>query len=240
MKQEILDGDRKYLSIYGIYRGKDIGQGWFNKVKAVIVVAFTFCGLVLLTTKTVMDIDDLETVYEVGHMLVTEVGFILKLCLFLNHLPILNGLEESLEEPIFNMATEKQSHLITRAIKRLKSITTFYKSAMVVSVIDLNLFPLIENQLLPVPIWAPFDLRKYRIQLYIFEVISIIITASCNTAIDCIAFALLCIAMTQIQILKENLKECAQRNPSEDYFTQERKIKRRLKLCVLHHIAILE
>nr|UTQ11397.1 odorant receptor 7 [Holotrichia oblita] len=237
---EIIHREKRMLGIFGLYSRRDDENGVFFKIRRALIAVFSTVMLICLFIKMYENRNNLLDIFETCYYFMVQAAFVIKLYIYFYHLPDLHALEEMLSGKIFNSLSKEQEMYISDAMKSHKIFAGCYQFCCVCCAIIYSIFPAMDGQALAVPIYSPFNVEKYRMFLYCFEVCCFFMTACNNSSFDGMTVGLTTIMSAQLDVLKDNLKHAADRDMGGKFLEQEKKIKDRLRNCVRHHNAILE
>lgn len=191
-----------------------------------------------MSIKLVKEKDDLEVLFHILHLFGTQLACVLKTIDFYRRLSTFNDLEECLKNPIFNQYTLEQTNFVSRAIKKFKIVAHTFRGFSWSSAIAYSICPVVDGQILAIPLWTPFGEDVPLIYLQYFEATCFAWLSSVVASVDSFITGMMCLMIAQLDILNDNLTRAADRLDGENYELQEKKIQGRLKGCIEHHLAI--
>lgn len=158
--------------------------------------------------------------------------------LYLSHRLRLRILEDQLESADLNVQTEDQDHFISRAIGNQKFFAGFLLVMGWIFTLMFATLPLVSEQSLLVPIWTPVELNENLCHAY--ETVYYFVMVCIYTSVDAMVIGYTASVTAQLEILRDNLENVAQRDRGVNHGIQELVIRKRLRNCVIHHITILK
>ncbi|KAK9737178.1 7tm Odorant receptor [Popillia japonica] len=186
-----------------------------------------------------LNLDDLETVFVITHLLVTELGYTTKTYYFMRMLKEFNALEELLEDPIFNEHSLDQDNFVSREIHISKILSNIFRILSWGAQLTYTICPILDGDIWAIPIWVPFTDGSPKLIYQGYEALCFMSLASVEPALDLIPVGFISTMAAQLDILNDNLKNSTDRSETDELQVQEDKIRRRLAKCVEHHLAIL-
>lgn len=228
------------MARFGFYARKPYMGGRFHKIISLLSVLFSLMLVFAMGMRMISLRSNLDKALESFNIFVTQIAFLIKLIFFAYRLPKFYALEEFLESPVFTARSSEHSRLIIQGMKCYRTFAKFYHACCWSCSLLYLLLPLVDDQVLPITIWFPLEILKYRPYLYVYEICCYVVTSANNPSIDCISVAFLNFTATQLDILRYNLQRATVRRDTDEILVQEAKIRERFKRCAIHHIAIKE
>lgn len=232
--------ERNILCFLGLYYGKEQAKWKFHKVHFSIWITFIVMLLTSLSIRLIIDITDLEIVFEVAKLLIIYINSLVKIALFKHHLPVLHSLDEEMHESIFNRQTKEQNKIILRTVVKCKIFVRCYQLIVITTFLSYNLCCIINGHGLQIPIWTPLNEDEYRIYLMAFICYAAFSPIILNPTIEGLMSFLISFMTAQIDILNHDLESAIKREFNGCFLKQEMNIQRRLRKCVIHHTAIIK
>ncbi|KAF2904116.1 hypothetical protein ILUMI_02069 [Ignelater luminosus] len=147
-----------------------------------------------------------------------------------------------LKNPIFLSYSEDLDHYMAKSIKQSVLLTNGYRVVAVTIMVGYTIYPLLDNKPLPTPF--PYDLGKFTMLMYCFEVISGSFSMVNVICLDVTCTSLMELAAAQLDILAEKIIRLEEDDVvvgDPIILTQIREsIHEKLKNCVKHHLAIIK
>lgn len=226
------------MSYFGFYAGKlSNTEGKLMKIVSVISISFSIMLTVAMGVRIVLSKNSFNIALESFHIFATQIAFLIKLILFIRNLPIFYELEDFLESNIF-VSKDIYIKLIEEETKGYKRLAKSYHICCWGCSLLYILAPLLDGQMLPIPIWFPGNSKNYRFGLYVYEICCYIITSANNPSIDCISVGLITFMAAQFHVLAHRLEHDTFTDTVDNSLLQERNVKKELRHCIEHHIAI--
>nr|AKC58552.1 odorant receptor 17 [Anomala corpulenta] len=233
---DTIDVSRKILWAFGVYTGKKYPNRILCKISLAINCILTFTFMISMLINILLNMDDLETVFVITHLLVTELGYTTKTYYFMRMLKEFNALEELLEEPIFNDHSLEQDNFVAREIRTSKILSNIFRCLSWCAQLTYTICPILDGDIWAIPIWVPLTDGSPKLIYQAYEALCFMSLASVEPALDLIPVGFISTMAAQLDILNDNLKHSADKNEDE---LEEGKIRKRLAKCVKHHLAIL-
>lgn len=213
-----------------IYRIRTIFS-WFSAVG--------FFGMLL--TQCIYDIKDIIKLSETLYLLVTYMELILKLSVLSHRRKEFLNIICSLKKPIFVSYPEDLNYYMAKSIKQSVFLAKTYRIVAVTIIIGYAIYPILDNKPLPSPF--PYDLGKYTIPVYCFQLIGGSFCMVNVVCYDLTCTSLMGLASAQLDILSKKiirLKEGAVVEGSGIFHEVDENLSVKLKHCVKHHLAIIK
>lgn len=234
-----IDVSRTILWGFGVYTGKKYPNRILCKISLTINCILTFTFMISMFINILLNLDDLETVFVITHLLVTELGYTTKTYYFMRMLKEFNALEELLEDPIFNEHSLDQDNFVSREIHISKILSNIFRILSWGAQLTYTICPILDGDIWAIPIWVPFTDGSPKLIYQGYEALCFMSLASVEPALDLIPVGFISTMAAQLDILNDNLKNSTDRSETDELQVQEDKIRRRLAKCVEHHLAIL-
>lgn len=223
----------------GVYTGKDYPRNTTHIIATVLITILTSSFLTSMIVNMILKKDDLGIVFEIIHMYITDFVWALKACYFVYTKNKFNALEESLKDPVFNEFTRNQEHLVKQQIHKTKRLGNLFRGITLVTCACYILCPILDGDVWAIPLWVPFTDGTPTIYYQLYESICFLSLATAHPSFDMLLVAFLNTMAIQLDILNDNLMHSTDRNEDESFDVQEARIRRRLRKCVIHHLAIV-
>lgn len=166
-------------------------------------------------------------------LFITHLAFLGKLTNFLYFKKKLLEIEEQLQHPLF-YHRHSQINKLQNEIWICQVIARIYRSLCIFVCSFYLLIPYFDvSTKQPLPGWLPFNATKFYFETVLLQMSCISSSAYNNSTIDILTWMLICIALGQFEILKENLREIRfeqKGQRTELYF----------KKCIKHHSKIIK
>lgn len=211
-------------------------------LRAIITWFISCAQLVSQLLMMSLQADDLSKITSALYYCMTQTAYICKLVNFSFRRKILPLMENELNNPLFNTYGESQDIFLQDTIGSFKRIAAIFRILCILVVFFYGLFPAMDNNPenpLPLPGWYPFDIKKYRYEIYVFQVLSVAVSAYNNANIDILTSGLISAASVQFQILKDNLVRITDDLQDLSTARMNTVVSERLQKSVVHHNDIL-
>lgn len=183
----------------------------------------------------------IDRVTDVLCLIATYGSFLIKLGIFTYKKRRFLIIIQELQQNSFVQYPNEFGNYIKSTISVSNNVTRMYQMSCfaVIAMYALKPFVVPEGQGLPIEV--NFDVSRFYVVFYFFEVFSLLITAWNNSSLDALAMGLMGIASAQLDILRckllmlneEAKKEC-------DVFGNNRSLESKIKNCVQHHIDVIK
>lgn len=187
---------------------------------------------------------NMNTILDVLYIFLTQASLISKLINFIINRKNVFVVEDIISTNEFRLVSTNTQKAFYSTLKSSKFVATWYRVTCICSLLFYAIFPILDsNSDLKTPLrsWYPFNEEKYRICIYVSQIISLIHSAYNNSAIDLLAVRLIKLGSAQFDVLKDKLVHFY--DEDEDVFKNEEEkddvLGRRLKQYVEHHLLIL-
>nr|XP_022900458.1 putative odorant receptor 85d [Onthophagus taurus] len=190
-----------------------------------------------MVMKIGVEIKNLPEILECLYFGLTQTTYLWKTFNMLARWKQFDLLENYLKQPMFNIHTENQDKFIVRAIKMTAFFATMYRTSVGLTIIFFAIFPYIEHTT-PLPGWFPINTDKYQFIIYVYQLCALILNGYNHTSLDCINAAMISLASSQFEILKDNLQNVTNDLPKNEK-DKNRLITKRLRRNIDHHNMIL-
>lgn len=234
--------EKKLLTISGMYPVKNPSIFYYGRS---IITWFLSCAnLVSQLIMMYQEAGDLSKITSLLYYCMTQTAFICKLLNFNLRKRLLIVMEEELRNPLFNTFSRDQNKKYLQSpISGLKQIASIFRVLCALVLLFYAIFPSIDknpDNPLPMQGWYPFDIKKYRMYVYVFQVVSVGVSAFNNSTMDILTSGLITTASVQFLILKDNLRNMVENLPQKTRNDISEVVDRRLEKCVRHHNDILK
>ncbi|KAF2904111.1 hypothetical protein ILUMI_02064 [Ignelater luminosus] len=203
------------------------------------ISAFGLFGVLLI--QLINDIKDFTKLSETLYIMVSYVGFIIKLLTFTYQRKEFLKMIHYLKDPIFVTYPEDLDHYMTKYIKQSVLLASTFQLVIVGGLIFFALFPILDNKPLPMPL--PYDLGKYTTLMYCLQVIGESISAINHICLDVMCTSLMGLAATYLNILSERIMHLKEKDAVVEDVVIFNEISEstneQMRNCVKHHLAII-
>ncbi|KAL1506466.1 hypothetical protein ABEB36_005829 [Hypothenemus hampei] len=146
-----------------------------------------------------------------------------------------------IENQYFIKYEQVYEHLIANVDKTINTIQWIYWSSAIFCCIFTSIFPVVDpSKSLPME-YPHFNNGPFHIPFYICEMISLFMCAICNTAMDMLFVGLSTVALVQLIILNNKLKDTSKIVKCSKFYSDENRHKltvEYIKECCEHYIEI--
>ena len=225
----------------GLYRDKETKPSIFFYTRCAFTVSYSLLFQILMITRMILDCNDLLKVIEASYYLITQTIFLCKLLSFELQRGKYEEIRRIVRSPLFNDCGTHQRASVSKNFKGFKIFRRFFLMCLASVVVIYFAFPIMDGQDMPVPAWFPFDVKRYKYYVILYETIGFSLTAYVNATFDFLYGCLVIIICDQCDILEENLRfACDFSTKGLPKMVRERTIEFRLKKCVIHHLLIIK
>lgn len=212
------------------------------RINTLLSWIFALGLLGIMLTQCIHDITDITKLSETLYIMVSFLGFITKFSIFTYRKKEFVAILEFLKDPVFVSYPEDLDHYMVKTIKSWNLLSKVYQFLIICCIILYIIYPILDNKPLPFPF--PYDLGQYNTPMYGFQIIGEYYSVNNNIYLDVLCASLMGIIAAQLDILAEKIIRVRQRNSvldEHEISAQADEIAiRRLKQCVVHHLAIIK
>lgn len=163
----------------------------------------------------------------------SEMTYIWKLFNYLYKRHKILEIDQLLDTKVFNSYTESQHRFVEKAVKKSVALSTIFRYLIIVWVTMYLIYPIVDNSLLALPGWFPFDIVKYRWYIIIYQVASVALSALINSSTDVVTVGFISVATAHFSIVKDTLTSIRK---GED----PKELKKTIAHCCFYHNRIVE
>lgn len=163
----------------------------------------------------------------------SEITFILKLTNYLFKREKIYKIDQLLNAKIFNSYDDDQHRFIVDKVKNTNKLAAIFQYLIVIWLAMYLIYPVIDNSLLAIPAWYPFNVEKYRWYIIVYQVGSVAISALVNSSIDIVTMGFISVATAHFSIIKDTLSNIKKGENPDD-------VKRTLAFCCDYHNCTIE
>lgn len=234
---EVYKVSYKMLSATGIWPNET--RGTFYALKTGVTWFFAISLLVTMTMETLNDLNDFTKLSEIIYINVTIAGYVVKIAVFAYKKKIFLNMIQFLKDPIFLSYPEELRSYMVNAVKFSNLLATTYRYAVSCCVISFLVYPFFDNK--PIPFPFPYDLGKYNYIIFFHQVVGAGFSGWNNSSLDVLCTSLIGIASAQFDILagKITLSKVGE-NEERFELKNDSEVRKNLRQCVTHHLAILK
>ncbi|CAH1374577.1 unnamed protein product, partial [Tenebrio molitor] len=232
--------EKSLLLFAGFYPRRDTKNSSLHTFSALMHLCFAYTQLLSMIIQLIIDKNDVSKLSETLLFFMTHVTFLYKLTNFIYHRNNLLDIEDSLTLPIFYGFPFDRLGQLKSEIESCKTIGKIFRITCVVALALYGLVPYLDkgkSMTLPLPGWIPYNVRKCYYPTYMFQMISVCITAYVNSTIDILTWMLITVASAEFEILKGNLEKIDYR--SNGVKEHSKIIENNFNKCVKHHKAVV-
>lgn len=260
----------KILCVFGHWPPENNPESlFFYKIYRTIFLGFFFIIYVITEAINIaLSFGDLEKITDASFLFLTHTAQIFKLyCLVKNNIRI-QKLANDLNRELFKPRNEKQYHMVKKAMDNSKLFYVIFLTMSISTIILWCAFPFIDagiNEInLPLSAWYPFSTNgsiRFAI-VYAYQIISVLIDATCNVSMDTIATGFMAHICGQLDVLNDSLlyiqqqsvqnltTKQEQNNSVEVYkkYYEKENVSKQLQdemdkeqiRCIEHHLNVIE
>lgn len=214
----------------------------FYYVGFLITLFFSF-GLFFTMSIDLFIEKEMSQIISILYYLPQQTAYVIKLINFIIKGNEMKKIEEIFEMNLFNLHKEHQYDYLNDAIRKTRIIANVFRLLCCLVVLFYALPPMFtENMKIPLPGWYPFDVEKYAVYIYLFEVTAVFVSATINSNIDILDVRLISMGTAQLNVLMSNLENVVEDDEIKHLKREnlEKIVEERLKVYVKHHQIILE
>lgn len=163
----------------------------------------------------------------------SQLTYILKLFNYLYKREKIFKIHQLLTLKIFNSYEEDQHRFIIEKVINTNKLSTIFRYLIVVWLAMYLIYPVVDNSLLAIPAWYPFNVEKYRWYIIIYQVASVAISALINSSMDIVTIGFISVATAHFSIIKDTLTNIKKGENLED-------VKRKIAFCCHYHNSTIE
>lgn len=225
------------LSATGIWPKKTPSP--FYKMKTGVSWLLAISLLTTMTMETLNDLNDFTKLSEILYINVTIAAYFVKMAVFTYKREIILNTIKFLRDPIFLSYPEDLSRYMVNAVRVSNLLGKTYQYSACCCVILFTVYPFLDNK--PTPFPFPYDLGKYNYIMFVQQAVAVSIAAWNNSSLDVLCTSLIGIACAQFDILAGKITS-SKVEENEEHFDlkKDREVRKNLKQCVTHHLAILK
>lgn len=209
---------------------------------AFIVTLFMSFGLFFAMGIQLFIEKEMAKIINILYYLPQQTAYVFKLINFLYNGKTIHKIQIIFNSSLFNLHKEQQYHFLNDAIYKTKIIGNIFRMLCCGVVAFYGMQPLYSNDPMPLPAWYPFDINKYSVVIYFFEVLGVLVSATINSNIDLLNVRLISLGTAQLEILTDNLENVADTEEIHRMSEQEMNnvVEERVQIYAQHHQLILE
>ncbi|KAJ8979416.1 hypothetical protein NQ317_002196 [Molorchus minor] len=220
----------------GFYPSNNKKPNVFQKLSFIINFGIALLQFATSIAFLLFHRDDLTNFSEVLLFSMTQLSYIVKLSVFLSEKDNVIKIDHKLKDPLFNVVTKTEKHILTSVLRNGRMVTNFYKILCFASTMFYLIFPLLdgsqETKTFPLPGWFPFNPHNYYLQVYLFEWLGIASCAWFGSTLDCLPAIMMAMGKAQFEVLKYRLINITRHVNELDHRLVERRLRKmRFSLC---------
>ncbi|XP_017774126.1 PREDICTED: odorant receptor 4-like [Nicrophorus vespilloides] len=220
----------------------------FYEVTEFEIKQFTFTGLYPLLCSmfvTLANTDDLSKVIDILYYLLTHSTYLCKLYNFIKNRRKLLDIEDVLQEKILYKYFDRYGKIYWHeVIRNCKILSYTFRLSVFLVVLFYALFPKFDkdpDRTLPLAGWFPLNMDTFHTAIYAFQIFCMAVSAGTNTSTDIYCTKLLSLAIIEIKMLKNCLRNVDYSNGNNGGIKpEELGYIVALHKHLLHYITVLE
>ena len=216
-------------------------------LRGTVCSSLTFLFYISMCAEALVHYEDFQSLSEVLCVLFECTPYVGKFIGFTINKGVFVNLLHDLDNDQFNNHPENLNAPLRNTISRINLISRLFRILSFSSLFFYMLYPIIDGKMLPIPF--SFNVGRYTYVIYVFQIVSLGLSAWNNSCFDLLCSGAMGIASAQLEMLSGRLtglyreiEGCCEnfsRNGKGRKSLIDEKIHEILKICVRHHISII-